>query len=49
MTTQAWTAAAILGVLLALLAVLVGGPTWAVVLGLVGGFLIVLLFVGLRE
>jgi len=49
MTAQSWIVAVVLGVVLALLALIVGGPPWAVVLGLVGGFLIVLLVVGLRE
>ena len=33
----------------ALLVMVIGGPTWAVVLGLVAGFLIVLLAFGLRD
>ena len=49
MTSGTWMTAAVLGALLALLAVAVGGPAWAVLLGLVGGFLIVMLTLGLRE
>jgi hypothetical protein len=49
MTTATWLIATALGAVLALLAIAVGGPAWAIVLGLVGGFLIVLLTVGLRE
>jgi uncharacterized transporter YbjL len=49
MTSTTWLTATVLGALLALLAFAVGGPSWAIVLGLVGGFLVVLLTVGLRE
>ncbi len=49
MTSTSWVTATALGAVLALLAFAVGGPSWAIVLGLVGGFLVVLLTVGLRE
>jgi hypothetical protein len=49
MTRQNWSLGAVLAVLLAALVIAVGGPGWAVGLGLVAGFLIVLLTVGLRE
>jgi len=49
MTSQNWVLAAVLAVLLAALVLVVGGPVWAVGLGLVAGFLVVLLAVGLRE
>lgn len=49
MNAQNWIIGAILAVLLAVLVIAVGGPTWAVALGLVAGFLVVLLTVGLRD
>jgi hypothetical protein len=49
MNAQNWIIGGILAVLLALLVFAVGGPAWAVGLGLVAGFLVVLLTVGLRE
>ena len=49
MTSQNWIIGVVLAVLLAALVMVVGGPVWAVGLGLVAGFLIVLLVVGLRE
>lgn len=49
MTRQNWVLGMVLAVVLAALVLVVGGPGWAVVLGLVAGFLIVLLTVGLRE
>jgi hypothetical protein len=48
MTRQNWIVGAVLAVLLAALVMVVGGPGWAVGLGLLAGFLIVLLTVGLR-
>ncbi len=49
MTSQNWIIGVVLAVLLAALVMVVGGPVWAVGLGLVAGFLIVLLVIGLRE
>lgn len=49
MNAQNWIIGGILAVLLALLVFAVGGPTWAIGLGLVAGFLVVLLTVGLRD
>lgn len=41
--------ATVLAVLLVLLVIAVGGPGWAMAMGAVGGFLVVLLVVGTRE
>lgn len=49
MTTQKWILGVVLALLLGGLAFAVGGPTWAVVLGLVAGMLIVVLTLGLRD
>ena len=49
MTSQKWILGAFLAILLGALVLAVGGPGWAVGLGLVAGFLVVLLTVGLRE
>lgn len=49
MTKQNWAVGAALAIVLAALVAAVGGPAWAVTLGLVAGFLVVLLAVGLRE
>lgn len=49
MNGQNWVIGATLAVLLAALVMVIGGPVWAVALGLVAGFLVVLLAVGLRE
>lgn len=49
MTSQNWITGVVLAVLLAALVFAIGGPTWAVGLGLLAGFLVVLLAVGLRE
>ena len=49
MKSQTWILAAVLAVLLAALVMAIGGPGWAVGLGLVGGFLVVMLTVGLRD
>lgn len=49
MNARGWIGGALLALALAVLAIAVGGPVWAVGLGLVGGFLVVLLTFGLRE
>ncbi len=49
MTAQKWVLAAVLAVLLGGLVFAVGGPTWAIILGLVAGMLIVMLTLGLRD
>jgi hypothetical protein len=49
MTSQNWILGAVLAVLLAALVLVIGGPGWAVGLGLVAGFLVVVLTVGLRD
>lgn len=49
MNPQNWIIGGILAVLLAVLVFAVGGPPWAIGLGLVAGFLVVLLTVGLRD
>jgi len=49
MKSQNWILAAVLAVLLAALVMAIGGPGWAVGLGLVAGFLVVVLTVGLRD
>ena len=46
---QNWVLGTVLAVLLGGLVVAVGGPTWAVVLGLVAGMLVVVLTLGLRD
>ncbi len=49
MTAQNWVLGCVLAVLLAGLVLAVGGPIWAVALGLVAGFLVILLTLGLRD
>jgi hypothetical protein len=49
MTAQKWVLGAVLAVLIGGLVFAVGGPTWAIILGLVAGMLIVMLTLGLRE
>ena len=49
MTRQNWIVGAALAVLVAALVLVIGGPGWAVGLGLLAGFLVVLLTVGLRD
>lgn len=49
MTAQNWVIGVVLAVLLGGLAFAVGGPVWAVALGLVAGMLVVVLTVGLRD
>ncbi len=49
MTAQKWVLGAVLAVLLGGLVFAVGGPIWAIILGLVAGMLIVMLTLGLRE
>ena len=49
MTIQNWVVGSVLALLMGGLVVAVGGPTWAVLLGLVAGMLVVALTVGLRE
>ena len=49
MTAQNWVLGAVLAVLLGGLVFAVGGPTWAIILGLVAGMLVVVLTLGLRE
>ena len=48
MSSQNWVLGAVLAVLLAGLVLAVGGPAWAVGLGPVAGFLVILLTFGLR-
>jgi hypothetical protein len=49
MTAQNWVLGSVLAVLLGGLVLAVGGPTWAVALGLVAGMLVVVLTLGLRD
>ncbi len=49
MTAQKWVLGSVLALLLAGLVLAVGGPLWATALGLVAGFLVVLLTLGLRD
>ena len=49
MTAQNWVLGSVLAVLLGGLVFAIGGPTWAIALGLVAGMLIVMLTLGLRE
>lgn len=49
MIRQKWVLGSVLALLLAGLVLAVGGPLWAIVLGLVAGFLVVLLTLGLRD
>jgi hypothetical protein len=49
MTAQNWVVGTVLALLLGGLVVAVGGPSWAVALGLVAGMLVVVLTVGLRD
>ena len=49
MTAQNWVLGTVLSILLGALVFAVGGPTWAIILGLVAGMLVVMLTLGLRD
>ena len=49
MGTSPWIVGTALSVVLVLVVLLVGGPIWAIVMGLVAVFLVVLLTFGTRE